>query len=672
MASIQWEVVTKSKKAKNLDKKVEAHSEKKRLAALDPKLEEILPTNEYRNLLCGKKRKENQSPAKSLTSSTKLKQSPNKKGTIQLKDKTFKKDQTTKSKVTISKPRSIESVLRSIEPTEFNNQLEQFKIIYPGSELLWLKGVASFFNDQLPFDCDPTFSGKSIYYPSNLSNPALSAVVVDFLDSVGEENLSYFYHTLLINMATELSKNMPIIGYKFILQLIGQHWPHIASNNLAKIALLRNSYQNRSNICLSIFWAIGQGGFKDITEGIKVWQNLMLPNLELKSYTKFVTEYLEKVLSASEEGCSIALNQNVFFSFYNALKTNYSIPKENQETLTKCAHGFLIKFILCSSKHANIFLMLFRNIEDAKKTRSELAGCICCLINGEESFKVWKMNYKKQLLSSVLLFNEIEQHLDMADNDGIKLATSKTFHSFLESAQILNEELNLAKRKDPNLDELVAVVKNVHEKATQQKKKQIASEQKKCGCGTWILGSFVLIALIAGVLIYDTNVNGKGIFERSATGKALKNSGILPHVQKVWYTSMSAAARGYKLAEHYVPPYTKPVGQLACDVYKLSRNAIVNFCGVIADFVASKLPVAAKFIEQYIPGLPKKIEDTFAAVRTVSADTIEKTVTFFKTQVFIGRLSPENLSKVLNETRNAAVDYYNLFHKKVDVYSKLK
>lgn len=34
---------------------------------------------------------------------------------------------------------------------------------------------------------------------------------------------------------------------------------------------------------------------------ITVWQNLMLPNLEFKSYTKFVTEYLEKVLSAAKE-----------------------------------------------------------------------------------------------------------------------------------------------------------------------------------------------------------------------------------------------------------------------------------------------------------------------------------------------------------------------------------
>jgi len=39
--SEQWEVVSKSRKQKNLDKKVIAHTEQKRIAAQLPKLEEL-------------------------------------------------------------------------------------------------------------------------------------------------------------------------------------------------------------------------------------------------------------------------------------------------------------------------------------------------------------------------------------------------------------------------------------------------------------------------------------------------------------------------------------------------------------------------------------------------------------------------------------------------------
>lgn len=50
---------------------------------------------------------------------------------------------------------------------------------------------------------------------------------------------------------------------------------------MAKIALLRNSYQNRSNICLSILWAIGQGGLKQITEAIKGTLNYLPHSLHV-------------------------------------------------------------------------------------------------------------------------------------------------------------------------------------------------------------------------------------------------------------------------------------------------------------------------------------------------------------------------------------------------------
>lgn len=37
-----------------------------------------------------------------------------------------------------------------------------------------------------------------------------------------------------------------------------------------------------------------------------------------------------------------------------------------------------------------------------------------------------------------------------------------------------------------------------------------------------------------------------------------------------------------------------------------------------------------------------------------------------------GQLSPENLSKALNQTQIAAADYYSWLHKKIDVYAKIK
>lgn len=55
---------------------------------------------------------------------------------------------------------------------------------------------------------------------------------------------------------------------------------------------------------------------------------------------------------------------------------------------------------------------------------------------------------------------------------------------------------------------------------------------------------------------------------------------------------------------------------------------------------------------------------------------VTKLVLFFHFNFFrdhhSGQLSPENLSKALNQTQYAAADYYSWFHKKVDIYAKIK
>lgn len=135
--------------------------------------------------------------------------------------------------------------------------------------------------------------------------------------------------------------------------------------------------------------------------------------------------------------------------------------------------------------------------------------------------------------------------------------------------------------------------------SAQQKKNKQNAQKKKCGCCKWALGSIFIIALIAGALYYDTEVNGKGVFEKSATGKALKNAGVLPHVQRGWYVTMGASARGYKWAEEHVPPYAQPAIKTGVDVWKVARNAACNAYTNGLQYWRSKWPAVAKFVSIY-------------------------------------------------------------------------
>ncbi|XP_034666782.1 uncharacterized protein LOC117900501 isoform X2 [Drosophila subobscura] len=223
--------------------------------------------------------------------------------------------------------------------------------------------------------------------------------------------------------------------------------------------------------------------------------------------------------------------------------------------------------------------------------------------------------------------------------------------------------------------QVTAAKKTVQEKSSAQQKKNkqnSASQKKKCGCCKWTLGSIFIIALIAGALYYDTEVNGKGLFEKSATGKVLKNAGVLPHVQKGWYVTMGASARGYKWAEKHVPPYAEPALKTAGDLWKLARNAACNVFQSGKGYFNTKWPVIAKFIDQYVPNLSGKLEAFVAGACDLAVNSYDKSAALVKEKVLVGRFSPENINQALNQTRNVALEYYNQFHKKVDAYAKLK
>jgi len=229
--------------------------------------------------------------------------------------------------------------------------------------------------------------------------------------------------------------------------------------------------------------------------------------------------------------------------------------------------------------------------------------------------------------------------------------------------------------------------KKQQEKTQKPKKNLQEKSQKKTSSGRssvcpWVFGSILLFGIIGGLLAYDTHRHG-GVFEKSAAGNFLKETGALPYVEVAWTKTLSTSARGYQWAEANVPVYVnktcvvlKPYVAVAKDLGIVGLNAAHKGWLATKDYVAAKTPVVVNFIEQYAPGLPQKIADGSVTVWKVVCSTSSTVYTngaeFFKTKVFVGRLSPENLSKALNETQIVAANYYSWFQQKVDVYAKIK
>lgn len=197
-----------------------------------------------------------------------------------------------------------------------------------------------------------------------------------------------------------------------------------------------------------------------------------------------------------------------------------------------------------------------------------------------------------------------------------------------------------------------------------------------------LLSTFLLFGITGALVGYDTYRAG-GKFEASVTGQTLKQAGLLPAVQDAWTCSMKYSARGYKWAEANVPVYYQatskalgPYVEFSIDFSKVLWNGAKKGFASAKVFATQKLSDAAFYVEQYAPGLPKKISDASCTlcdtVCTFTTNAYKHTYEFFKTKVFVGQLSPESLGKVFNSTQQAAAQYYSWFNDQVDFYAKLK
>ncbi|XP_049549156.1 transmembrane protein 214 [Anopheles darlingi] len=603
--------------------------------------------------------------------------------------------------------KNLEAAFAEINANELRSQLVAVNVQFKDNPLMVLKALTGSLNSKLRLkDCDPVYSGRSNSYPYDIVPKDVRRVIDDCIVEAGEENVKYFFDLTLSNLVTDMNTNLPYHGHKLMLQAIANHHPSACVNNLARNAILRNSYQNRSNIGLSLLWALGQGGYKDLNVGLKVWQDIMVPVLDLKSYSEFVSTYVNAIVSGNSQQ-RLDLGSSEFLTILSSLTQ----PKRNDD-LESAARQLVEQYVLGSPKAAATFTVLFNNVSFITRPTMIHYGLALCLLEDPECTGVWMKLYRNHLQTSLGIFNFlIGSRQDYNKKvEGVDAKTQRSIYTsrpdvfddlfseehflqFLAKVNVLNQELNVAKKEVEVLKSITAVVKELQQQGTsggKSKKKpsnkgnsqaSSSSSVTSCVC-KFLFATFLLFGVTGALLGYDTYRAG-GKFEASLTGQTLKQAGLLPAVQDAWTCTLKFSARGYKWAEANLPGYYQatckalgPYVEFSIDFSKVLWNGAKKGFANAKQLAQQKLPVVADFIEQYAPGLPKKIGDAVcSSCDALCAFTVKSynfTVEFFKTKVFVGQLSSENLGKVYNNTQQAAAQYYSWFNDQVNFYAKLK
>lgn len=254
------------------------------------------------------------------------------------------------------------------------------------------------------------------------------------------------------------------------------------------------------------------------------------------------------------------------------------------------------------------------------------------------------------------------------------------------AANKLNKKQNQQQQQTQKSSQAQQIQHQTGKKQKHKQGKQVSIAQKSnssSNCCPWLFGIFIVIGSIAAAITYDVHKNGNGVFERSATGKLLKDTGALPYIEIATQNTLHYSARGFQWAEVNVPVYyskTKeiitPYVLFSRDLAKVAWNNFQILYGNFCEIVSAKYIILCKYIEQHAPGLAEKIETaikiSWEFVTSMSKVIYHSSVNFFKTNVFIGQLSPESLSEKLNQSQQWASEYYSWFHKKVDMYAQIK
>ncbi|XP_006835272.1 PREDICTED: transmembrane protein 214 isoform X2 [Chrysochloris asiatica] len=456
--------------------------------------------------------------------------------------------------------RSLEAALKALDVAALQKELDKSQSVFSGNPSVWLKDLASYLNYKLQ---------------APLSEPTLSQ------------------HT----------HGESLHGYRICIQAILQDKPKIATANLGKFLELLRSHQSRPAKCLTIMWAVGQAGFANLTEGLKVWLGIMMPVLGIKSLSPFAIAYLDRLLLMHPnltKGFGMIGPKDFFPLLDFAYMPNNSLTPSLQEHL--CQLYPRLKVLAFGAKpestlHTYFPSFLSRTTPSCPpEMKKELLSSLTeCLTVDPLTTSVWRQLYPKHLSQSSLLLDHL-----LKSQKRIPKKVWKSLQEIIQSFKLTNQEL-LRKSNYNNQD---AVTCDAACKAFLQ---QTWGPQVP-----WTRLLLLMLVFAVGFLCHDFRSHGS--FHASFSGRLLQSSGFLPAGQQVCAKLYSYSLQGYSWLEETLPAWSSRLLTVVRPSLQLAwthTNATVSFlsahCASHLAWVGDSLTSLSQRIQTQFPDALKQL-----------------------------------------------------------------
>jgi len=446
-----------------------------------------------------------------------------------------------------SKPQTLQAAVKLLSQETLEKALNQSKKAFPNSTLLWLKDLASFLNvhfEEVPFE-DPVHTNERSDFPSCELPTGVKQVVVRTLQGATNNVLEIFFYHCVNSMVTDLSKGLSIYGYQIVVQLLAYMSPAIVLGDLTKYSELLNENQGRPLRCLSILWALGQCGLKDLPTALRVFFEIMFPTISSKQCAPFILGHLDLVLKTHAKKLHLgtkSLGLTGYFTlldFFNQSKptclTSVEMKKLTKSILPKLkmvAYGIGSGGNASSSSVSPANLHLFfpsylSRVDTTGPLKGEfLASLVECLVQDPKgSFSVWRELYIKHLPQSGTLLKHLVDNQGSTMTEKIDKGQLK---ETIQSFQITNEELRASGAPGGRGSGAAepAGLGLCEENCTPLLAKTEAAIEASSAVGRGKKWFLRLLTLAIGFLLVDVFLLSQGVFQNSYAFQILVAAGL--------------------------------------------------------------------------------------------------------------------------------------------------
>ncbi|XP_032540259.1 transmembrane protein 214 isoform X1 [Chiroxiphia lanceolata] len=495
--------------------------------------------------------------------------------------------------------RSLEEALRALDLADLQKELEKSRSVFPENPSVWVKDLAGYLNYKLQApQSDPVLSQHPHDYPYSLASKELRSIIRTLLGRASGV-LELFFDHCIYTMLQELDKapGESLHGYRICIQALLLDRPRIATTNLGKYLEVLRSHQNRPAKCLTVLWALGQAGFTDLHEGLKVWLNVMLPVLGIKSLSPYAVSYLDRLLMMHPnltKGFGMIGPKDFFPLLDFAFMPNNSLSPSLQEQLRRLYPR--LKVLAFGARPETALHTYFPSfLSRATPTcppamkKELLTSMSQCLSLDPLSFSVWRQLYTKHLAQSSLLLNHLLESWESCSKK-VRQSLQETVRSF----KVTNEEL-VARGAGGGQD--VA--------ACDAACKELLRKMKGRGF-PWSQLLLVLLVFATGFFLHDVRTHGS--FQASSSARLLRSSGVLPASQLAWQKVSHGCLEGYRWLEHSLAHHGSaavsvlwPQLELLWDTGGELARDVSQQCYSLLSWLQGSLPWLSEWVQTRLP-----------------------------------------------------------------------